>query len=478
MTMKFGNYTFNNTKDINISFKSNDVNTVSVPIKDNLLAEKSEDIYIAELTKKKEKKSTRTAIAVGTSVLLLSALITVFNPRYSPKIAAKLKELQLKASREIEKSRGSHLRSNFYKGYKDIMDGVAKTFNAMCNFNSGKDVAFRYLCCENKKNINMKNKTTEKAVKFADRIFVKLFKKPHELITKGFEKISQTTVRGKYKRANKSIDKVDELILQFKESLSPERRKLVEEKMQEIAKRREFFTDKNLNERFVVQDSLMQNVERDFLKDWRSYRYGFDSKFVKNGEHIKKGLNFWAEDALAKKKQVVQNEGKAAVNSLMSSDKGKNGLYDEIYNIVAEDLGKAEASLLKRRVKAARAKLKSASVSECNEYFDKKRDLVLGSAPTDIVSALGGLGLCGLAVGTANSKDERISRLVTTGIPVVLGLATSLVCTALLFSGATGLLVGGAVGLLANKIGNIIDERVLGNVDEEEVELQVEAENV
>ena len=76
--------------------------------------------------------------------------------------------------------------------------------------------------------------------------------------------------------------------------------------------------------------------------------------------------------------------------------------------------------------------------------------------------------MCGLAVGTANSKDERISRLVTTGIPVVVGLATSLVCTAMLYTAATGLLIGGATGLAANFIGNKIDKHILGNNDEAE----------
>lgn len=468
--MTFGINTKNSSSpNSQLGFRAKKDTSVAAPIASvQASLEQGVDTFADKINEKKDKKSTKTAIAVGSTVVLLSGMLALLNPRYSPKVMAKLKSLQQQAAIEIEKNRNNYFKSKFYKGYKATMEGIAKGFNAICNFNSGKDVAFQYMCCDTKKNIHMKNKTIEKAVKWADNIFTKIFKKPHEWITGKFDNISKATVKGKYKSVNKKIVKLEEAINQAKQNLAPEQRALVDAKLAEIQKLKSYLSEEEILKRLANQNDMMQNVERDFMKNWRRYKNGFSSKFVKNGDHVKKGLNFWAEDSLKTQKNKVVQEGKDAINKLVSIDKDAKGLYSEIYEIFENSLGSENISLIKRRFKQTKAKLKNANISECHEYFDKKRDLILGSAPTDILSALGGLGLCGLAVGTAHSKDERISRLVTTGIPVVVGLTTSLVCTAMLFTAATGLLIGGATGLAANFIGNKIDKHILGNNDEVE----------
>ena len=113
-------------------------------------------------------------------------------------------------------------------------------------------------------------------------------------------------------------------------------------------------------------------------------------------------------------------------------------------------------------------KLRKANKSECIEYFDKKRDLVVGGAPTDIVTAVLGLGACGIAVARAD-KENRASRAFTTGVPAVVGLGTSLACTAMLFSGGVGLLIGGAVGGVTSILCSIINKHVFGNEKDDEI---------
>lgn len=465
--MTFGIYTNNNAINHRINFKSKDENTVAAPISSiQTTIEQGIDNFATKLNEKKDKKSTKTAIAVGSSVVLLAGLITILNPRYSPKIMEKLKALQLEASNQIKNNKNNYIKNKIYKGYKVAMDSIAKGFNVMCNFNSGKDVAFQYMCCETNKNIHLKNKTAENFVKKTDKFFVKIFKKPHEWITQAFDYISKATVKGKYKQVNKNIIKLEEAINQAKANLSPSDKIQVEAKLAEIKKIKSYLSEKEVSERLVNQDKVMQNLERDFLRKWRSYKKGFTNKFVEKQEHVKNGLNFWAENVLAPQKNKIMQQGQETVNKLISTDSNSKGLYNQILEIIEKSQGGENCALIKRRLRQVKSKLKNANTSECFEYFDKKRDLTLGSAPTDIVSALTGLGLCGLAVGTAKDKDERISRLVTTGIPVVVGLGTSLVCTAMLFSAASGLLIGGVTGLGANYIGNLIDKHVLGNSDE------------
>ncbi len=469
--MTFGYYHKLNNIDQNsqLNFTSKGNSSVAAPVQSlQTSLEQGVDNFATKINEKKDKKSTKTAIAVASSIVLLSGLVAIFNPRYSPKVMEKLKCLQQNAAAQIEKSKGSYFKSKFYSGYKTVMEAIAKGFNAMCNFNSAKDVAFQYVCCDTKKNIHMKNKTAEKVFKKIDNGVVKVFKKPHEAITKFFDKISKSTVQSKYRKVNKKIVKLEDAINQAKSKMKAADRIRVDEKLAEIQKLKGYFSEAEVAERLVKQEEMMQNLGRDFMRRLRGYGNGFTNKFVSNKEHIKDGLDFWAQDALRYQKSGVMKQGKDTVKKFVSTENDSKGLYSEIYDIIKESIGEGNSLLVKRRFKQLSAKLKNANVSECHEYFDKKRDLILGSAPTDILSALGGIGLCGLAVGTANSKDERISRLVTTGIPVIVGLATSLVCTAMLYTAATGLLIGGATGLVANFIGNKIDKHILGNNDEVE----------
>ena len=95
------------------------------------------------------------------------------------------------------------------------------------------------------------------------------------------------------------------------------------------------------------------------------------------------------------------------------------------------------------------------------EYFDKKRDLTLGSAPTDILTVLFGLGASGIAIGKADSRDERVSKTVTMTLPVIAGLGVNMLLTSMLFSGPVGLALGSLAGLGFNKLGNLADKRLI-----------------
>ena len=128
-----------------------------------------------------------------------------------------------------------------------------------------------------------------------------------------------------------------------------------------------------------------------------------------------------------------------------------------------------ERYCLEKEYKKLSKRLRKANKSETMDYFDKKRDLVLGSAPTDIVSSLFLIGLGGLAIGRADTKEDRISKAITTGAPALLGVGTSLTLTAMLFSGVKGMLLGGLTGVVFSKIGSTVDKRIFGHdIDKED----------
>ena len=55
--------------------------------------------------------------------------------------------------------------------------------------------------------------------------------------------------------------------------------------------------------------------------------------------------------------------------------------------------------------------MRKANHSECVEYFDKKRDLMLGSAPTDVLTAVASLIASGVAIGVADTKEDNLNVL-------------------------------------------------------------------
>ena len=138
-------------------------------------------------------------------------------------------------------------------------------------------------------------------------------------------------------------------------------------------------------------------------------------------------------------------------------------LHLDIYSILSPKLDQTEQKTLNDALKNAGKKLNKANHSETVEYFDKKRDLVLGGAPTDIVTALGGLGISGVAIAAADTKEDRISRALTGGFPIIAGIGASMAFTAMLFSGVQGMLYGFLTSIGLSKLGSIADNYILGN---------------
>lgn len=425
--------------------------------------ENSVDIFVKKVDEEKKKKSNKKAIAVGSSVLVVTALVALLNPKYSSKAVTKLKSWSQAAGNRLEKSKNDYLASKFHKICQKTFDWGVRTLEFSNNINAAKDIGFTWLCCEKKGFNSIKNKTARKALQKADSGFVKIMKKAHKGITSWFDSISKKTVYSKYNSASKKLNDLEALIKQYKTKVSPAQQKELDLKLAEITKAREFFSKSNTSERFLEQEKLMQNLERDFMSKFRSYRNGFTNKWVSKPDHIDRNMSYWAEDILKPSKEKVEREGIEAVEKIFGNGKDKVGLYDDIYNILSPNLDRQEKEVLEKLMGKTSKKLRNANYSECIEYFDKKRDLILGSAPTDILTAVVGLGFSGVAVARADSKDERISRLLTTGFPVVAGIGASLAFTAMLFSGVQALLYGFLSSIALSKIGSLADHHILGN---------------
>ena len=85
---------------------------------------------------------------------------------------------------------------------------------------------------------------------------------------------------------------------------------------------------------------------------------------------------------------------------------------------------------------------------------------MLGSAPTDILTALIFLSFGGIALKKADTKEQRVSKLLTSIFPTVAGLGTSLALTALLFSGVKGKVVSAVMSGILSLIGSGLNRAV------------------
>ena len=189
----------------------------------------------------------------------------------------------------------------------------------------------------------------------------------------------------------------------------------------------------------------------------RNLRLGNNpEKFAENIDELKKVLSQSAE------KFKTSPEDLNIINSFLDEAKrvlagNERGAMQEILEIYkatlpAKEYNKIRSAMLKS-VKALDKSIDTESV----QYFDKVRDLVVGSAPTDVLSILGTGGVIAVGLNKAKDRDEKTSITLKYGIPAIGAIATSVYCTASLLSGSKSLIFGLLSGWAFNKIGVIVD---------------------
>ncbi len=138
--------------------------------------------------------------------------------------------------------------------------------------------------------------------------------------------------------------------------------------------------------------------------------------------------------------------------------KTSKGEFQEILTIYKALLPKDAYVKLRGTTKSAIKTFDNAINKENDLFFDKLRDLRLGSGPTDVLSVIGSVGGVGLGMTNADNKDERISAVLRYGIPVVGAVATSVAMTVSLVAGFKSMAIGTLSGLLMSNIGSKLDK--------------------
>lgn len=427
------------------------------------------DTFVKKIEKEKEKKSTKKALVAGGAVLGIVGMMTLLNPKNSTKILEKLKDLQTKNRVKLEKGKQSFFKTKFGHFVDKSIDLTSRAVRATGNFNNGKDILYKNICSKKRQYNGIKNESLRKFMRGANDKFTDVMTSINDKITKLFDSISQSTVKGRYKKASGALDNFETKLKGLKSKLPQEQQKLIDEKLLEISKGREFFSESKLIERFGAQEKGMLdlNLESEVTKKINNFFNGYKGQNIRGAwKHTDKNLTLWSEDILKNHRETLEKEGQGAVAKLFGGEADKKGLYDEILDITRKHLSADEQKVLREARDAGAKKLRKANLSECVDYYDKKRDLVLGGAPTDIVTAVLGLGLGSVAIARADSKKERTAKLFGDTafplIPTALGVVASIIMTSRLYSGAQGLLTGAAVTVILSKLGSLANKHLLG----------------
>ncbi len=156
--------------------------------------------------------------------------------------------------------------------------------------------------------------------------------------------------------------------------------------------------------------------------------------------------------------EVRLDKAKKLQNNLLSNFENF-GLTEnetaELKELVSKVAG--NDSELVQKFEESTDKLKKVLLTEKGDMFDKLRDINHGSAPGDVLGILSTLGLLGIYTAQADSKEEKVSVSLTTGIPLIATLGTTIVATLNMVSGAKALALAGLTGFAANVAGKAIN---------------------
>lgn len=382
----------------------------------------------------KKKKSHTFGMTIAVSALVVGfgtlALMKGFVPKGLTKHLDKWKKIL-----ENKLNKDGKL-GTFSKKALDLLTSWGERTKGINNINSLKDVLFERLMCGK----DGKRPITSKI---------------HKGITKFFHKLSRNTVNHSYSKTQKQFSVLNEILADINKkvvSTNPSQKAAIH-KLENLIKNMNSSYEEGfgLNARTGRLRELQSALSNLFSEFWGKSFNGSFKDIVRNFKQKDMYQSFIAES-------VMQPAKDKLIESTMKNKDAVKVITDKILKEYENILSPNELSKVKRGLKSALKSLDSSIEVETGKYFDKARDMKLGSAPTDVLSILSGLGSVGWFAAQSKDKDERISAVLKYGVPAVGTIATSLYCNAKLITGGKGIIFSALSGLMMNKIGGAIDD--------------------
>ena len=146
------------------------------------------------------------------------------------------------------------------------------------------------------------------------------------------------------------------------------------------------------------------------------------------------------------------------IRNILNPEFSKKGKAQEIVTIVKNKFGKnsEEYKTVTQNLENFSKKLDTAINTEMDAY-EKMSELRVGSAPTDILGILAPIAIATWLVTSAKTKDERVSKILTQGIPIIGGIGTTYYGTTRMFTGPKNIAMGLGTAYALNIIGTQFD---------------------
>ncbi len=130
---------------------------------------------------------------------------------------------------------------------------------------------------------------------------------------------------------------------------------------------------------------------------------------------------------------------------------------DRMLKLYKDILQPSKYKKVEGRINGMYKRYEKANQKITHDYFNMFRDIKLGSGPTDVLNLLLTAAAAGYGLAQCEDAEERTSLSLLYGIPIVGGVATSLICTSRLMAGSRALVAGAISGFVLNRIGEQVD---------------------
>ena len=398
------------------------------------------------LEKKRRKKGKALAYSIVGTSLSITALLLLFGKKSIPQKLLKIIEKQSK-----------DFKNGLAEGNQKLQGLYEKT-KSICNFSTFKDLIF------------LKTMYSWKPTQ-----------KLHLKITSIFEKLAKNTVNRKYIKTEKSLLNLsDNLNSALKNESKTDLSEIITingvtqtkqkwlttvNTMFDILKQKYVngFGGYARDARFTDIDNIFENIDKKVIDKFLAGRQikninlkDLNFKDLK----LKELQTFIAEDIVKADKQKL---GDTIASNYKISIKE---ILENINQITNAIMPEKNAKKISKQSKKFNNNLNTATKKELSEYFDKIRDLKLGSGVTDVLSVLGSIAGVIIGLSVADSKETKISATLKYGIPVISSVAVSVISTVALISGMQAMMFGLATGFVVNRIGSYIDKARKNSIQE------------
>ena len=233
------------------------------------------------------------------------------------------------------------------------------------------------------------------------------------------------------------------------------------------------------NEKITKLLSVVDFGEKDTIKaanilkkDLKEFAQA-DSKVTKEQliEDIDKFLQEFSKGTPANKKERLSLIGDFH-DMRVSVINYCQGEVEEILDIYKGLLNPKDYNEIKTSYAKAVKSLNKSINLETEEFVNKLRDLTMGSAPTDILTNLVGVGTLAYYLAKSEDKQERMGIALKYGFPALTLIGVGLYGNAKLFAGSKSLIFGAVSSFIVNRIGSAANELLIRHFNKKKLQAE------